>query len=68
MHQSYDLTHLGWVVFLIVGAAYVTAQLRLHPDRWRSRRGSLVPALCLVVWVWLAAAAVVVLTAVRRHW
>jgi hypothetical protein len=46
-----------WAAYLVLGAGYVTAQVALSPQQWRSRSGSLAPAKGLVAFIWFAALA-----------
>lgn len=56
------LPRFGGVAMTLGCAWMVTAQLGANPEIWRSRSGSLKPALGLVAFMWLAAAAVGVLS------
>lgn len=45
----------AWAGYSTVGAVYVTAQIAREPGRWRSRSGSLPPAICLGAFIWFVA-------------
>jgi len=50
------------------GAAIVlTTMFCLHPESYRSRTGSLIPASCLIAAIWLGAIAVSILPFIKRH-
>jgi len=49
------------------GAALFTISFCLHPHHFRSRRGSLTPAFCLIAFVWLCAAVPILLPLFGRH-
>lgn len=55
---------LGATAMVIGSAAGLTAYIRLFPERFRGRSGSLKLAICLVVAMWIAAAVVSVLSLV----
>ena len=67
LSQLFGLSPVGWAVYLTIGAAYVTAQVRLFPDRWRSRTGSLVPVNWLLAFTWLVAVVAVAVAMSQRH-
>jgi hypothetical protein len=51
----------------LAGAGLFTITFCLHPHSFRSGRGSLRLALCLVVFVWLCAAVPILLPLLGRH-
>jgi Na+/H+-translocating membrane pyrophosphatase len=51
----------------VLGAVLFTAMVCLSPAIFRTRGGSLVPAICLAAFVWLSAAVVFVLSFFGAH-
>jgi hypothetical protein len=59
------LPALGPAAIVAGGAAIMTAYVLVLPDSFRSRRGSLTLAICLVTAMWLAALVVTALSWIR---
>jgi hypothetical protein len=59
---------LGGTAMLIGSAVGLVAYIILFPERFRSRSGSLKPAVCVAAFFAVAAAAAVVFCLVRGHW
>jgi hypothetical protein len=59
---SHSATLMG-----IAGAVGFTISVSLHPHYFRSRRGSLTPAFCLLAFVWLCAAVTIVFSLLGTH-
>jgi len=57
----------GAGVIGISGAALLTIAFGLHSHHFRSRRGSLTPAYCLLAFVWLCAAVTILFPFLSRH-
>ena len=67
MFRLFAVSQIGWAVYLSIGAAYVTAQVWLFPDLWRSRTGSLVQATCLIAFTWFVAVVALTAAVIQRH-
>lgn len=67
MFRQFSLSQIEWAVYLTIGAAYLTAQVKLFPDLWRSRTGSLVQAFCLLAFAWLIAVVGLTVAVIQRH-
>jgi hypothetical protein len=62
------LPPLGGTAMLIGSAIGLAAYIRLFPDRFRNRRGSLIPAICITAIMLLAALVAVAVSIFRGHW
>jgi hypothetical protein len=58
----YCFIFCGFLVKAVVAAILFTATFCFYPDSFRSRSGSLIPAFCLMAFVWLCVAVMIVLT------
>lgn len=58
---------IAWSAYLVVGATYMTATIARDPARWQSRRGSLLPAVCLGAFLWLVAGFTIAVAFLPRH-
>jgi hypothetical protein len=54
----YILPRFGEPAFAVGAAAILTVQVLALPDSFRSRGGSLIPAVCLVLALWILAGVV----------
>ena len=61
------LSSPGAEVIGFSGAALLTIAFGLHSHHFRSRRGSLTPAFCLLAFVWLCAAVTIFFPYLGRH-
>jgi hypothetical protein len=62
---SIAISH-GAVLMGVAGAALFTISFCLRPDYFRSRRRSLTPAFCLLAFVWVGVAVLIVLSLLGR--
>ncbi len=53
--RSFISSETAQAAFLVIGAAHVSSQIAGAPDLWRTRKGSLLPAIFLGAFAWLAA-------------
>jgi len=58
---------IGLIIMGVGGAASFSAYFCLFPQTLRSRSGSLVPAFCLLAFIWLCAVVPILLSLFDRH-
>lgn len=56
------LPRYGVTALMVGGASVLSAYVFAMPERFRSRGGSMIPAICLVTGMWFAAAVIAALT------
>jgi dolichol kinase len=55
LYSLFNPSNRSIAALLLVGSTYLTVSITGHAAHWRSRSGSLAPALCLLTFCWVTA-------------